>query len=46
MQKEKIIFIPLVTYFQKQNNLFKEMKRTIIDMTKAKILKYNINNDL
>lgn len=35
-----------VSYFQKENNISKGIERIIIDMTKAKILKDNIDNDL
>lgn len=45
-KKKNIIFKSPAPYFQKQNNVFKKIKRTIIDITRATILKSNINNKL
>lgn len=35
-----------MAYSQKKNDVSKGIKKIVIDMTKAMILKYNINNDL
>lgn len=45
MQK-KIIFKPFILYFKEQNSVFKQIRKTIINMTKIAILKKNFNNNL
>ena len=46
MQKERIIFKPSAPYSQEQNDISERTGRTIIDMTRATILKRNIDDDL
>lgn len=45
MQKEGIIFKPSIPYSLEQNNVSKQIRRTIIDITRATIFERNINDD-
>lgn len=46
MQKKGIIFELFALYSQEQDGVFKQTGKTIMDMTRATILKGNIDNDL
>lgn len=46
MQKEGIIFKASTPYSLKQNDVSEQIKRTIIDITRATIFEKNINDDL
>lgn len=46
MQKKDITFKPFVLYSQKQNGVFEQIRKTIMNMTKTTILEENIDNDL
>lgn len=46
LSKEGIIFEPSAPYSQEQNGVSERMGRTIMDMTRAKFLEGNLNDDL
>ncbi len=46
LQKEEIVFEPLAPYSQEQNGVSDRVRRTILDMRRATILKGNIDNEL
>lgn len=42
MQKKSITFEPFTLYFQNQNSIFEQIKRTIIDMTRTTFLREDL----
>lgn len=46
MQKKRKVFEPLASYSQDQNRVVEIMRRTLIDMTRAKILEGDIEDEL
>ena len=45
IEKKDIIFKPFISYSEKQNGVSEQIRRMMIDMTRATILERSINND-